>query len=110
MQLAEVMKAAFAAGNAEGLSPRMKGHAGSGILYVDLSEAEVSAHARCIETLRRRPSLRAGNVVVLEAPPSLKREIDVWGYNGDALRLMRRVKEQFDPARTLSPGRFVGGL
>jgi len=26
------------------------------------------------------------------------------------LDLMRRVKDQFDPRRRLSPGRFVGGL
>jgi glycolate oxidase FAD binding subunit len=34
----------------------------------------------------------------------------VWGYRGDALALMRRVKEQFDPAGVLAPGVFVGGI
>jgi glycolate oxidase FAD binding subunit len=29
---------------------------------------------------------------------------------GDALDLMRRVKDRFDPERRMSPGRFVGGL
>jgi len=36
--------------------------------------------------------------------------IDAWGSPGDALPLMRAVKEQFDPKGTLNPGRFVGGI
>jgi glycolate oxidase FAD binding subunit len=34
----------------------------------------------------------------------------VFGDVGASLPLMRRVKERFDPGRTLSPGRFVGGI
>jgi glycolate oxidase FAD binding subunit len=49
-------------------------------------------------------------VVVVKAPPELKRAVDAWGPAGDALGLMRRVKERFDPDRRLSPGRFVGGI
>jgi glycolate oxidase FAD binding subunit len=47
-----------------------------------------------------------GAVVTAGAPPG----VDVWGYRGDALPLMRRVKEQFDPAGVLAPGVFVGGI
>jgi glycolate oxidase FAD binding subunit len=36
--------------------------------------------------------------------------LDAWGATGDALPLMRTVKQQFDPAATLNPGRFVGGI
>ena len=35
---------------------------------------------------------------------------DAWGSPGDALPLMRAVKDQFDPKGTLNPGRFVGGI
>lgn len=109
-QLADVIKAVFVAGWSAGLSPRVAGRAGDGVLHVDLAEGEIAAHRRCIEALRAAPSLRDGSVVVLEASPALKREIDVWGHAGDALPLMRRIKDQFDPGRTLSPARFVGGL
>lgn len=37
-------------------------------------------------------------------------KLDAWGSPGDALPLMRAVKEQFDPRGTLNPGRFVGGI
>jgi len=36
--------------------------------------------------------------------------LDAWGAAGDALPLMRAVKQQFDPKATLNPGRFVGGI
>jgi glycolate oxidase FAD binding subunit len=37
-------------------------------------------------------------------------KLDAWGSPGDALPLMRAVKEQLDPKGTLNPGRFVGGI
>ncbi len=37
-------------------------------------------------------------------------KLDSWGLPGDALPLMRAVKQQFDPKGTLNPGRFVGGI
>ena len=43
-------------------------------------------------------------------PTGLKSEIDVWGNPGPAIDIMRRMKEQFDPKRTLNPGRFVGRI
>jgi glycolate oxidase FAD binding subunit len=50
-----------------------------------------------------------GAVTVVDGPPEVKAAADVWGPV-PALDLMRRVKEQFDPDRRLSPGRFVGGI
>jgi glycolate oxidase FAD binding subunit len=62
------------------------------------------------------PALRAalaphdGTAVVLSAPSDLRATVDHWGPVGDALDLMRRVKDRFDPDRRLAPGRFVGGM
>jgi glycolate oxidase FAD binding subunit len=38
------------------------------------------------------------------------KRIESWGQSGDALPLMRAVKNQFDARNTLNPGRFVGGI
>src|ERR1039457_3109609 len=35
---------------------------------------------------------------------------DVWGTLKDALPLMHRIKQKFDPGQTLNLGRFVGGI
>lgn len=47
---------------------------------------------------------------VEEAPVPIKERIDVWGPRRGDFELMRRLKEQFDPRGTLSPGRFLGRL
>ena len=51
-----------------------------------------------------------GSVVVEHAPPDLKRLIEVWGDFPVGLEIMRSIKQKFDPAGILNPGRFVGGM
>ncbi|MFN6461858.1 MAG: FAD-binding oxidoreductase [Nostoc sp. DedVER02] len=64
------------------------------------------------QVLKVRGSTQAnrGFLTILSAPKAVKEQIDVWGYTGNALPLMRRIKEQFDSKNILSPGRFVGGI
>jgi glycolate oxidase FAD binding subunit len=50
----------------------------------------------------------ADHVAILAAPPELKQNVDVWGRPPETIDLMRTLKEQFDPARVLNPGRFAG--
>src|SRR6266511_2833428 len=95
---------------------RIAAHAGTGVLEVglggpDLASAEqVEAFVGVVAKARAALAVRQGTLVVAEAPPALKRVVDVWGPPGDAVELMRRVKRQFDPDRQMSPGRFVGGI
>jgi glycolate oxidase FAD binding subunit len=60
--------------------------------------------------MRSLLSSHNGFLTVLQAPVPVKQQVDVWGYAGNALPLMRRIKEQFDSKNILSPGRFVGGI
>jgi glycolate dehydrogenase FAD-binding subunit len=95
-------------------------HAGTGVLWMasDAREGELEADrgqmvpalAEGVAEARERLAVCGGSLVVVKAPPELKRAVDAWGPAGDALGLMRRVKERFDPDRHLSPGRFVGGI
>jgi glycolate oxidase FAD binding subunit len=52
----------------------------------------------------------SGGSLALCHHPSEMSHLDAWGQPGDALPLMRAVKNQFDPKSTLNPGRFVGGI
>lgn len=65
------------------------------------------------ETLLKMRSFcqtNGGFLSLLQAPIALKQAIEVWGYAGNALELMRQLKQQFDPHHRLSPHRFVGEI
>ncbi|MBD2231384.1 FAD-binding oxidoreductase [Phormidium tenue] len=81
-------------------------HGGSGIGTVRLA----AATADMVKELRGGCTTNQGYFTLLEAPLSLKKSVDVWGYSGNALGVMKAIKAQFDPHNCLSPGRFVGGL
>jgi glycolate oxidase FAD binding subunit len=78
--------------------------------YVRLGGGTVGALVTALERLRTALAARGGTLVVLRASREIKDRFDVWGSPGDALALMRRVKEQLDPRGTLNPGRFVSGI
>ena len=84
--------------------------ADSGLLLLDLPEGDAADTASEIVDLRDVVAHLGAHVTVEAASPALKAEIDIWGDPGPGIRLMRNVKQAFDPNRTLNPGRFVGGI
>jgi len=71
------------------------------------------APASTIAELRQQRTIcqnYCGYLTLLDGPHDLKSTEDVWGYTGNGLALMTRLKQQFDPSGLFSPGRFVGGL
>ena len=52
----------------------------------------------------------ADTVTILAAPPPWKHGIDVWGRLPEGFDVMRTLRGQFDPKRTINPGRFAGFL
>ncbi|MDP9459467.1 MAG: FAD-binding oxidoreductase, partial [Actinomycetota bacterium] len=81
--------------------------AGTGVAYAAVPAAGA---AELLPGLRAAMAPHDGTAVLLHAPEGVRSQLDHWGPVGDALGLMRRVKERFDPERRMSPGRFVGGL
>jgi glycolate oxidase FAD binding subunit len=79
---------------------------GIGYLRVD---AAPEALPLILQELRAALEAGGGSLVVLRQPPGESR-VDAWGSPGDALPLMRALKQQFDPQGTLNPGRYVGGI
>jgi glycolate oxidase FAD binding subunit len=83
-------------------------HGGSGIGILRLP-ADMATPAG-LRTIRSWCETDQGYFTVLQAPKPIKKSLDVWGYSGNALPLMRRIKATFDPYNLLSSGRFVDGL
>jgi glycolate oxidase FAD binding subunit len=117
-ELAEVARAVDDAAAAAGLDPALGGSAAAGVLHARLpASAEPAAVAGFVTALRAARPLAGtgeapparGSAVVLHAPPAVRAAVDMWGPVPSG-PLMRAVKEQFDPARRLSPGRFAAGI
>ncbi|MEM7771451.1 MAG: FAD-binding oxidoreductase [Cyanobacteria bacterium P01_A01_bin.37] len=83
-------------------------HASSGLGQVQFDGAAIAPTA--ILPLRRWCESQNGFLTILEAPLNWKQQLDVWGYSGNSLSVMQKLKEQFDPQHVLNPGRFVGSI
>jgi len=106
----ELVEVASSLARGHGLDGTISGSAGSGVLFMGISEdVPPEDFAELTTGLRRACHGFGGHATVLQAPSSLKAAVDVWGPV-PGMDLMRRVKDHFDPARRLSPGRFVGGI
>ena len=81
-------------------------HAGSGLGVLRFE----TATAETLLQVRQKCEAKGGFLTVLVAPTDIKQELDVWGYTGSAIDLMRRIKQQFDPENILSPHRFISGI
>jgi glycolate oxidase FAD binding subunit len=92
---------------AQDVGASLVGRAGMGLSWLALPAGDVGALASAVEELRRR--LDPFPCVVLDAPADLRERVDVWGVD-EAMPLMRRVKERFDPHGVCNPGIFVGGI
>ena len=62
-----------------------------------------------LQALRAEIERNGGSLAALRQVEGRPR-IETWGDPGDALPLMRTLKQRFDPNGTLNPGRFVGEI
>lgn len=81
----------------------------TGAVLATIGPAPPDSLATAVAQARRLAVEAGGSLIVTSAPRDVKERVDVWGEL-QALDLMRRLKQQFDPKGTLSPGRFAGGL
>jgi len=90
-------------------------HSGNGILYsYILAEknlrSKIESFVELIGKLTSEAVKNEGNLVVESSPLLIKKNVDVWGQSRSDYLVVRRLKEQIDPAGILNIGRFVGGI
>ena len=78
----------------------------SGLGRVSLSSESLAV----VEKLRSLCQEQRGFLTILDAPVTVKQQLEPWGYEGKAIEMMRKLKQQFDSENIFSPGRFVGGI
>jgi glycolate oxidase FAD binding subunit len=85
--------------------PRIIARMGSGQVRCLWHDGALNEVEQLPGRLRALAGPPGGTVVVERASVALKRTLDVWGIAGPDVTIMRRIKQQFDPAGILSPGR-----
>jgi glycolate oxidase FAD binding subunit len=88
---------------------------GNGIIYSHVLVGEdldsrIDSLVQLIGQFTSQASQYEGNLAVESSPPSVKERVNVWGEARGDYRIIRSIKESIDPAGTLNPGRFVGGI
>ena len=89
---------------ARGLGATAWGHIAAGSVVLHAPTLDVAS----VRVLRRNVEAEGGFLIVESGPPALRAVIDPLG--SAAVALVRSLKQQFDPAGTLSPGRWEPGL
>jgi FAD/FMN-containing dehydrogenase len=111
----DVIESAEKAFSGADLDYTIQAHAGSGVCLVNLlvDKDDSEGMERAVNILNRllvRLGEWRANIIIERAPAEIKGRIKIWGEVGSDLVVMKRVKDQIDPAGIMSPGRFVGGL
>lgn len=76
---------------------------GSGIGKLHFNSEKSSTY---LQKLRLSCQQNQGFLTILNSPTELKQKIEPWGYTGNAMAMMKSLKEKFDPQNILSPSRF----
>ncbi|AVT41880.1 FAD-binding oxidoreductase [Plantactinospora sp. BB1] len=108
--IGDLHAAVYALRDAAGAPVPVRGSAGLGVVHAALpSDSSPERVGAILDGVRAVLRARSGRCVVVAAPPRIREAVDLWGELPD-LPLLRRVKERFDPARRLAPGRYPGGI
>ncbi len=82
----------------------------AGLVRMQCVLADDDSARTAIAAVQTVVARHGGSLVIDAASPAIKREIDVFGPTRDDFAIMRRLKDELDPRRTLAPGRFAGRL
>ncbi|MBW1997441.1 MAG: FAD-binding oxidoreductase [Deltaproteobacteria bacterium] len=109
----ELIQFAEASMAEKGLEGAFQVHTGSGVSTVNIllnGDGSREKAAGVLQGLLSRCREEGGNMVLLQAPAEVKRQVPVWGQPGSDLVLMKRIKKALDPKGVMSPGRFIDGM
>ena len=90
-------------------------HSGNGILYSYVLpgkkfRSKIESFIELIGEMTAEAAKNEGNLVIESSPLLIKKKVEVWGQSRSDYQVVRRLKEQIDPAGILNRGRFVGGI
>jgi glycolate oxidase FAD binding subunit len=106
-RIATTLQAAEKLAAKAGTDPVIAAHAGDGIVRVLLRDSDVENTAFAIGEARSLLVGSGGTVIAHSHNGDVMRRADAYGATGPTLQFMSKLKQLFDPASILAPGRFV---
>jgi glycolate oxidase FAD binding subunit len=86
-------------------------HAGSGVNLINFLSDPRRPGSKgvtdAVRTLTAECRKSGGNVIIQRAPAEAKHSLPVWGEAGPDMLLMKKIREELDPAGLMNPGRFA---
>ena len=80
---------------------------GYGSLQFNVEEIDDPSAIKFLNEAKQTIRDANGSVTIERCPIAAKKGIDVFGVDPSSAKIMESMKEQFDPKRTLNPGRFA---
>ncbi len=78
-------------------------HIGSGLGELQFLSSDLAT----VSKMRSLCQDNRGFLTILSAAKSVKQQLDIWGYSGNAASMMSTIKQQFDPQNILNPQRYL---
>ena len=82
---------------------------GMGLVRTSVGSGDLDLIGR-VKLLRSEVESIGGSLIIERAPGFIRLEADAWGDPGPEIKIMRSIKQKYDPNSLLSPGRFVSGI
>jgi len=82
----------------------------TGDAIVRFSASRRATIATALASLERDLRAHVERATIIAGAPALRATIDAWGEAPSTIATMRALKERFDPAGILAPGRYVGAI
>ena len=80
---------------------------GYGSLQFNVEEIDDISAVKFLKEAKQTIRDANGSVTIERCPIAVKKGIDIFGVDSSSAKIMESMKEQFDPKRTLNPGRFA---
>ncbi|MDP9017824.1 MAG: FAD-binding oxidoreductase [Candidatus Eremiobacteraeota bacterium] len=82
----------------------------NGDLYLRVNGKDAHAFSERIEAFDDDLHAQFPKALIVAGDSPMRANLEVWGQLPDGIERMRALKMQFDPNRTLNPGRFIGRI
>jgi glycolate oxidase FAD binding subunit len=93
-----------------GDAPVLSATVTAGVVRLNLTPSDDARCLSLVESAREIAARYDAFMVIDAAPLAVKQQTDVFGPPRSDIEIMRRLKSDFDPQRTLAPGRFMGRI